>query len=87
MSDKPGNTLARENAQTVSRPPTRHEQLRRLLTRKSGASIAQIQKAFDWQPHTARAAISTLRKTGSRIDRIATEKGSVYRIVDLGEGA
>ncbi|MEM6408881.1 MAG: DUF3489 domain-containing protein, partial [Pseudomonadota bacterium] len=43
---------------------TRRDQLIRLLGRKSGASIAQIQKAFGWQPHTVRAAISTLRKSG-----------------------
>jgi len=87
MPDIPGNILARIDRCTANKTTTRHEQLRRLLSRKSGASITQIQKAFDWEPHTARAAISTLRKTGSRIDRIATEKGSVYRIVDLGEGA
>ena len=61
--------------------PTRQEQLTKLLHRKSGASIAQIQKAFGWQPHTARAAISTLRKSGTLIERSDTDKGAVYRIV------
>ncbi|MDB4254609.1 DUF3489 domain-containing protein [Yoonia sp.] len=87
MPEKPGKTLARKNAQTARRPQTRHEQLRRLLSRKSGATITQIQKAFVWKPHTARAAISALRKAGSRVERIATEKGSVYRIADRGEDA
>ena len=59
---------------------TRRDQLTKLLGRKSGASIAQIQKAFGWQPHTARAAISTLRKSGASVERTITEKGSVYRI-------
>ncbi|MEL6735545.1 MAG: DUF3489 domain-containing protein [Pseudomonadota bacterium] len=59
---------------------TRRDQLAKLLGRKSGASIAQIQKAFGWQPHTARAAISTLRKSGAPVERMITEKGSVYRI-------
>ena len=35
---------------------TRQQQLTKLLRRKSGASVAQMQKAFGWQPHTARAA-------------------------------
>ncbi len=61
--------------------PTRQEQLTKLLNRKSGASIAQIQKVFGWQPHTARAAISTLRKAGTVIERSDTDKGAVYRIV------
>ncbi|MDQ2091957.1 DUF3489 domain-containing protein [Marimonas arenosa] len=68
----------------VSAKPTRQEQLARLLNRKSGASIAQIQKAFGWQPHSARAAISMLRKAGTMIERSDMDKGAVYRIA--GEG-
>ena len=61
--------------------PTRDDQLRKLLSRKAGATIAQIQQTFGWQPHTARAAISGLRKAGTEIDRQDSDKGSVYRIV------
>lgn len=68
----------------VARKPTRQAQLHRLLSRKSGASIAQIQKAFGWQPHTARAAISAQRKAGCVIARSPTDKGSVYRIAKVG---
>lgn len=60
---------------------TRSDQLRRLLARKSGATIAQLQTAFDWQPHTARAAISNQRKAGHTIDRKESSKGSVYRLL------
>ena len=87
MPDKPGNILARIDRCTANKTTTRQEQLRRLLSHKSGASITQIQKAFDWQSHTARAAISALRKAGSCVERIATEKGSIYRIADRGEDA
>lgn len=59
--------------------PTRQQQLTKMLNRKSGASIAQIQKAFGWQPHTARAAISMLRTGGTAIERTDTGKGPVYR--------
>lgn len=52
-----------------------------MLGRKSGATIAQLQKAFGWKPHTARAAISTLRKAGFAVERDDTEKGAVYRVV------
>ena len=68
----------------VAKKPTRPTQLRKLLTRKSGASIAQLQKAFSWQPHTVRAAISAQRKSGCVIVRSDTDKGSVYRIVEEG---
>ena len=68
----------------VQAKPTRQEQLTKLLNRKSGASIAQIQKTFGWQQHTARAAISTLRKAGTVIERSDTDEGAVYRIVREG---
>ena len=61
--------------------PTRPEQLRKLLRRKTGATIAQIQSRFGWQPHTARAALSGLRKAGETIERSDGETGSIYRIV------
>jgi len=61
--------------------PTRQQQLAKLLGRKSGATIAQMQKTFGWKPHTARAAISTLRKAGFPVERADTDKGAVYRIV------
>ncbi|MFQ6552650.1 DUF3489 domain-containing protein [Aestuariibius insulae] len=63
---------------------SRRGQLTKLLSRKSGASIAQIQTAFGWQPHTARAAISAQRKAGHRVERTRTEAGPVYRIVTEG---
>lgn len=61
---------------------TRQKQLRKMLTRKSGVTIAQLQKTFGWQPHTARAAISAQRKAGCLVDRTETNKGSVYRIIE-----
>jgi len=61
--------------------PTRQQQLQKLLSRKAGATIAQIQKAFGWQPHSARAAISMMRKAGHIVERSGYDKGTVYRIV------
>lgn len=84
ITTKTGKQPQVEAAKAVKAPPRRREQLTKLLNRKSGASIAQIQKAFGWQPHSARAAISTLRKTGTLIERSDTNKGAVYRIA--GEG-
>ena len=55
--------------------PTCATQLRRLLSRKSGATAFQIQTALGWQPHTARAAITRLRKAGIEIERKDSDKG------------
>jgi uncharacterized protein DUF3489 len=71
-----------DKPESAKKKTTRHAQLRKLLSRKTGASVAQIQKAFGWQPHTARAAISAQRKAGRDVTRSDTDKGPVYRIVE-----
>ncbi len=78
------NAVAQSSARTTkfAKELTHHKQLHRMLTRKSGVTIAQLQKTFGWQPHTARAAISAQRKAGCVVDRLETDKGSVYRIVE-----
>ena len=60
--------------------PRRSDQLVRMLGRRTGVSLAQMQEAFGWQPHTARAAISRLRQAGFAVERSLTSKGSIYRI-------
>ena len=55
-----------------------------MLTRPSGATLSAICKATGWQPHSARAALSGLRKAGHAIERAPGDGkagGSVYRIV------
>ncbi len=84
MSEETQSAPAEPRSKPGKLKPTRGSQLRKLLSRRSGATVAQIQKAFGWQPHTARAAISGQRKAGWKIERSDTGKGSVYRII--GEG-
>lgn len=88
MTDFPERLQAKDSSQKIAKSKsvkaTRPAQLRKLLTRKSGVSIAQIQSAFGWQPHTARAALSGLRKSGETIQRRDAVKGAVYRIVSAG---
>jgi len=71
---------------TLKACSSRPEQLRKLLRRKSGASIAELQEIFGWQPHTARAAISGLRKAGEAIERHSVRNGSISRIVKRAAG-
>ena len=60
---------------------TKSETIRKLLVRKGGASISQLQAATDWQPHSIRAALSGLRKKGDEITRAINSKGvTVYRL-------
>lgn len=74
-SEAPPKTSGRKAA------PTRRDQLTKMLTRTSGATIAQMQDAFGRQPHSARAALSGLRKAGQAIDRSSGIHGAVYRII------
>ena len=68
-------------AKAVKASPVRQEQLIKLLSRKTGATIAQLQKAFGWQPHTARVTISRLRKARISVERTGANKSAVSRIV------
>jgi len=69
---------------SASKPATGKQALTKALGRKLGVTIAQLEKSFGWQPHTARAAISRLRKEGLCVQRSDGDKGAVYRIVKDG---
>ena len=49
---------------------------------RDGATLAELVANTGWLPHTARAALTGLRKRGYtvRIDRADKARGSVYRI-------
>ena len=76
--------------QSTKPAETKSATVRRLLSRKGGADLAALQQATGWQPHSVRAALSTLRKAGYAIDRSPRTKGGgavVYRIAASPEGA
>jgi hypothetical protein len=63
--------------------PTKIEIVRQMLAAPEGASLSQICTATGWQAHSARAALSGLRKAGIILLREpATKAGAeaVYRI-------
>ena len=69
---------------------TKNATIIRLLSRNTGTDLPALQKATGWQPHSVRAALSTLRKAGHQIDRLApkTEGSSaIYRITATPEHA
>ncbi len=70
-----------------ARAGSKQERLIGLLFREGGAGIAEISATLDWLPHTARAALTGLRRKGFPIERMVSSDGksSVYRIV-LTEG-
>lgn len=59
-----------------------------MLEKPKGASLDALCKATGWQPHSARAALSGLRKTGHAIERLpgdGKKGGSFYRITAASE--
>lgn len=60
---------------------TKSADLQKLLSRRTGATVAQIQKQLGWQPHTVRAAISRLRSTGVSVELDRSGRVARYRFV------
>jgi len=53
------------------------------LSSKNGASLAALEKATGWQPHSIRAALTELRKRGHTIERSKDAKDvTIYRGVE-----
>ena len=64
--------------------PSKKERLRALIARRHGASLEKLVAELGWQPHTVRAAISGLRKSGVGIELDRSKKTPVYRISAAG---
>jgi hypothetical protein len=68
---------------------TKTDRVRAMLARPQGATLEAICAATGWQPHSARAILSGLRKSGTSIARDAASdgqgSGSVYRITAASE--
>ena len=58
----------------------------KLISRKTGASMTDLEKATGWQPHSIRAALTGLRKKGHSIERDKNTKGvTIYRVARDGQ--
>ena len=71
------------NTKPGTRADSKQAQLVEMLKRSQGASIDEIAKAFEWQPHTVRGAIAGALKKKLGLD-VTSEKvdgrGRVYRV-------
>lgn len=67
---------------SAPRQRTKLAQIVALLQRESGATLGELITATGWLPHTARAALTGLRRRGYAVtlDRSDSERGSSYRI-------
>lgn len=79
-STKPvASSVEREPAKPKA--PTKSFAVQKILGRTKGASIAEIMTATGWQPHSARAFLTGLRKKNITIVRECRKDGETsYRI-------
>ena len=68
------------NAVVPSNWPTNTAKVLNLLKREQGATLEELVEATSWLPHTARAALTGLRKKGHAIERSKTEGVSRYSV-------
>lgn len=67
---------------SAARPVANSAVAKKLLARSRGATIAELQAATDWQPHSARAFLSSLRKSGRNLVKEERKSGETsYRLV------
>lgn len=60
---------------------TKSATVNRMLRREKGATLAEIGKATAWQPHSCRAFLTGVRKTGATLAKEARTDGSIaYRV-------
>lgn len=78
---------AKSTAQSQSSPTpqTRTAQVLALLARSGGVTMDELVAATSWQPHTARAALTGLRKKGHAITREKVDGVSRYRLEEAGQ--
>ena len=71
------NTSAEPGAASAPRPNSKIASVLELLRRPDGAALDELTVVTGWQKHTARAALTGLKKKGHTIER--TKEGAVSR--------
>ncbi len=73
---------------TIARAVPNSVLAKKLLARSRGATIAELQAATSWQPHSARAFLSGLRKAGRTLVKEERKSGETsYRLAALAAAA
>lgn len=63
---------------------TKSATVRKMLRRASGATLAEITTVTTWQPHSARAFLSGIRKKGEPLQRDTRRDGTTcYKLIEL----
>jgi DNA-binding IclR family transcriptional regulator len=80
MSKDQNPKAAKADTASASRAPSKIEQVLKLMSREQGATLAELTAATEWQPHSARAALTGLRKKGHAIQTGKRDDLTCYRL-------
>lgn len=73
--------MAQSDTALAARAGTKQAQVIALLSRPSGAGLTDLVKTTGWLPHTARAALTGLRKKGYPLEKSKSADGTtIYQI-------
>jgi hypothetical protein len=69
---------------TTARPDTKHARIIAMLRAPTGATVAAIVTATEWQPHSVRGFLAGIvrKKLGLNLVSEQTDKCRIYRIKD-----
>lgn len=66
---------------TNTQRKTKAAAINRMLRREKGATVSEIEKASGWKPHSCRAFLTGVRKTGATVVKEERPDGrTAYRV-------
>jgi hypothetical protein len=80
MARAPAGGQGTESPAPAPRGPSKISAVMALLERADGATLAELVAATGWLPHTARAALTGLRKKGHTIAKTRRDEATCYKI-------
>ena len=72
------NPTAPNAEEPLATPKTKAGLVEELLVRADGASLGELCQATGWQPHSARAFLTGLRKKGKALERAQREDETTF---------
>lgn len=74
------------NATKPTKGTTKSATVRLLLARDGGLTIEEMMAATSWQPHSCRAFLSGVRKSGDEVIKLErTDSSTAWRIAEQAE--
>lgn len=76
----PGDQQQHTYAPEAKKRPSKQDAVLELMRRAAGAALGEIVETTGWLPHTARAALTGLRKKGHAIEKSKFDGETRYSI-------